>query len=207
MAQNNYFLNVPIPQWELYMEYITRRIYGISNGQYTIIRIIGSFTRIEFSTNMQIPLINSLPRTLFLDNQIVYFEDKDKLQRISNSMRTTVADYLTPGGIYHSEASPILLSNEDLPLVIKELARNKEITSFAKLTEGKYLIYMELYPITIILRVINEVLRITIYDNVINETFDVDDGYSGILKCMNSSWSQWKKTGDITAPIHPPNYV
>lgn len=201
-----YYFNIPINQWELYLKHIIVGIYGIKNSNYTVVHEHNGVKRVEIKTNPQIPLINSLPMTLHKNQQAIYYTGEN-LVNIVSSIKDAISDFFTPGGIYHNDSKLIQLNSEELEPIIKQLASDYVINRYAQLDDNKFIIHIEPYPVTILLKVLCGSLIINIFSETIISPFDVDDGYTGVLTCLNPMWKKWRTTGDITAPIQPPNYV
>lgn len=189
-------------------KYIIEGIYNVHDGEYKVTREYGGIRRIEFSTNCQIPLINSLSETIrSSDGSFIYFADKDKINLILIAINNAIIDYFHPGGRYYSEATRIKLDKGELSSVMYQLACQDEITKFAKLSDEQFLLYIKPCPITVLVKVVNGEFLINIYTGAVKQTFDIDDGYSGLLSSLNEGWNKWKEVGDITAPILEPNYI
>jgi hypothetical protein len=202
----NYYFKIPIGQWDLYLKHIIGDIYGIEDGNYKIKHEYNGFRRIELRANPQIPLINSLPKTIHTNKCSIYYEG-EILTDIIKSIEETISDYFMPGGKYHPNVKIININSEELEMIVHQLALKHVITKYAKLEYNKFIIYIEPYPITFILKVIDNTLVINIFTDNMISPFDIDDGYSGILESMNSIWEEWKNKSDITASIQPPNYI
>lgn len=202
-----YYLDIPIDNWDLYFKHIVRGIYGVKEGEYYTRFEEGGIRRIEFEVNPTIPLINSLPRTIHNQSQSPHYENINKMLEVEIAIKTAIKDFLRPGGTYYPNTKMVLLTTEELYSIVLELGRIHKINKFAFLSQNRFLVYIHPYPVIIILKVVHGVLVVTIYADVVRSLFDVDDGYSGILRDMNPMWEQWKEDGDITAPIQPPNYV
>lgn len=205
MAVNNYYFNIPLEKWDAYLKYIIEGIYGVKEG-YKITREHNGVRRIELEVNSQIPLINSLPKTIIKDEQLKYYSG-DNLESVGLAINTAIKDYIRPGGTFHLEPKKIRVHDFELGPIIFQLARDLQITKFASLINNQFIVYIEGNPVVALITTIDGWLNITIYADTINSTFDVDDGYYGLLICMNPNWLQWKEVKDITAPIQPPNYV
>lgn len=208
MSLNNYYFNIPVSQWDTYTQYILEGIYGVKESDYKIKYEHDGIRRVEIITSSQIPLINSLPITIKRpDQKLPHYPEGTLVDRVGAAIRNAVVDYMHTESHYYSDASIIHTSENNLIDLIYQLAREDKITRFAMLTNNRFIVYIRPYPVTLLVKCMNDQLMINIYADVIVSTFDVDDGYSGPLECMNSNWIKWKEIGDLTAPIQPPNYV
>lgn len=206
MVANSYYLNIPVDQWDFYLKHIVWGIYGIKETQYKVVHESNGIRKIEFATNNQVPLINSLPRTIIRENDMIYFKDKRKLDAIRVAIMDAVKDELITNGSYYIDAITIKLTSCEIPLIIYQLARDKVISKFADLGNNKFIVTIAGYQIAMIIQSVNNKLYVTAYSNA-RHTFDVDDGYSFILSSLNVGWNKWKEIGDISAPIQPHNIV
>lgn len=213
MALHGYHFEIPIPQWESYRKHIIYGMYHIKEGAFKIIGDANGIRRIEAKANPQWPLISSLPETI-CDLKLLHYSKDEILDRVQDAIQACLDDYFRPGGTYYEKSDIIEISESELPLIIKQLAAYKYITRFTELDQGRWIIYShpeqteDLHPMTMILKVVNGSLMISIFSEMYRFTFDVDDGYNGsILKPLNHYWEQWTEKGDVTAPIQPPNHV
>lgn len=206
-TQCGYYLDVPVDQWDLYLEYIVTRIYGITDGQFTVERELNGKRRILFQTNPQLPLINSLPRTMSDPTIPPHFDDRAHLEVIEKIIRLAIDDFFHPGGTYYRNPIFIHVYPAQLDPIVRQLAKERRIYKFVPLPGNRFMINIQPYPVVLILKVVDNYLSISFYTDLRNSFFDVDDGYEGQLVCLNPNWQQWKEIGDITAPIHPPNHV
>jgi hypothetical protein len=206
MTISGYYLNIPVQQWDSYLRHIIVGIYGIEENQYKVVRESGGIKTVEFSTNGQIPLINSLPRTTIGTMDRVYFKDKARLNAISLAIMHAAKDELTSNGVYYVDAIPIKLTPEEVPAAIYQLTRDKILSKFANLGNNKFIIVIPLYQLPMILQSVDNNLYVTTY-SILSSPFDVDDGYHSLLSPLNISWRKWREIGDITVPIHPNNFV
>jgi len=208
MSNINYFFNVPVSQWDVYIKYIIEGIYGVKDDKYTVTHEFNGIRRIKLNTNPQIPLINSLPITIKLTNfPIIHYENSELIDKIGITIRNAIEDYCTQGGHYYKDATIIHIKEKNLKGIIFQLAREGKITRFGTLANNQFIVSIYPYPVTVLVKCSNGILFTNIYADVIRSTFDIDDGYTGILKYMNSNWISWKENDDLTAPIQPPNYV
>ena len=202
-----YYFDIPCRQKDLYLKHIIEGIYGVKDNNFTVTRETRESIRIEITVDPQIPLINSLPETKLLDGMApTYHADKRLVTNVGNKFYDTIMDYNHPIGVFYHLPNKITLAPQELGLIIRELARQQIITRFAQIDDNRFAIYIYPYMIVLIAKVIDDTLVVTIFD-MNRSTFDVDDGYSGIFSVLNPAWEQWKKNGDITAPIQPPNHV
>lgn len=205
--KSKYYFNIPVSQWDLYIKHIIEGIYGIKNQEYTLVREHNGIKRIELEADPQIPLINSLPVTIHTSNPPIVYYSGDKLTEVASFIINTINDFFTPGGKFHSNTNLIILDKSELGPIIHQLALNKIITKFAPLSNNQFIVYIFPHPITVLVKITTGTLVANIYSESLTSTFDVDDGYTRILTCMNPSWLLWKEKDDITAPIQSPNYV
>lgn len=205
MSSNSYYLDIPVDKWDLYCEHIVKGIYNVKDGEYKVTGQHNGVKRIEFKVNNQFPLINSLPRTVVHDISSVHDVDRNIIETVSSTITTALTDYLYPGGNYHISAARVPVPFGRLKSILYRLARESKITKFCLIRDEIYIIYVEPHPVSFLLRVVNGTLNVNIYTP--RNTFDIDDGYSGILTPLNTNWTKWKEVGDITAPIQPPNFV
>jgi hypothetical protein len=205
-VMNNYYLNIPVDQWDLYLKHIVYNIYGIEDGQYKISRELNNIRRIEFAVKNYIPLVNSLPATIIAYKDKVYFENRQLLDAVQVSIIDAAKDNIIPGGTYYMDAIKIRISPEEISPVVYQLAYNSIITKFADLGDNKYIITVGKYQTPMIIQSVNNSLYVTLYNNA-RSTFDIDDGYEFILFPLNKGWNEWKEIGDITAPIQSPNII
>jgi len=203
---NNYYLDIPVNQWDLYFKHIVNGIYGIKEGNYKVTRESNGIRKIEFNISNQIPLVNSLPATIISNKDIKYFENKQLLDAVEIAIIDAAKDSIVPGGVYYVDAIRIKVKPNEISPIVRQLARNLVITKFAYLGNDKYIITVKKYQSPLIIQSVNDNLYVTTYSNA-RTTFDVDDGYSYILSPLNSSWNEWRKIADISAPIHPPNII
>ena len=201
----SYSFNIPIIQWESYLEHIIDGIYGIKQGGYNITREHNGVRRIDLKTNPHIPLINSLPRTI--RNSATVYYSGNKLSIVGMFIKDAISDFLRPGGTYHINVDQIVVDTNELKPIIQQLACDNIITRYASLDNNMFIIYVEPYPLGVLVKIVDGALIANIYAETISAPFDVDDGYNGILSYMNPIWIKWKEAGDITAPIQPPNYL
>ncbi|CAH6418987.1 Hypothetical protein HVR_LOCUS173 [uncultured virus] len=206
MGRNSYYLNIPLTEWDQYYKHIIVGIYNIHEGEYSVVGQHNGIRKIEFYTNSQYPLINSMPTTTISADRIVYYSDQGILDRVTLILRNTIKDYIQPGGSYYIDSSRIKVNESDLPKIIKQLTRNGVISKFVELPGIRFLVYVEPHPVTLLIKVNMRQLVINIYD-LARSTFDVDDGYWGILSPLNDQWKKWKEIGDITVPIQSSNIV
>jgi hypothetical protein len=206
-SQSNYFFKIPISQWDTYLRCIVDGIYGIEEGGYKVVHEHNGIRRIELSTNYHIPLIRSLPKTIRQTSRS-YYDDIEVLTYTGMAIRNAIIDYFQPGGVYYSNPSNISIEAGDLKFIIYELAVMNWIDKFATLSDDRFIVYIHPHLVTALVKVVNARLIVNIYAETIGHCpFDVDDGYSRVLECLNPGWQQWKDNGDITAPICPPNYL
>ena len=199
-----YYLDIPIDQWEAYLKYIIEGIYNIKD--YTVTENRSGIRHVEFETDPQIPLINSLPQTIIRSEVIVHHSNEKLVATIGEKIQAALADYVHPIGTYYPIVNKVLLAPEELEPIIRQLAREHKINKFVSLSHGRFVIHTFPYNMTVIVKVVDNTLTVTIQARN-NSTFDVDDGYTDILTDLNPTWIKWKEADDITAPIHPPNYV
>lgn len=205
----SYYLDIPIAQWDLYMNHVTKKIYGISDEDFKIVHERNGIRRIKFKINSLIPLANSLPTTIRNADEVCYFEDKDRLDKIKNYLQRTGTDYYKPGGVFYSEPESILLEDDELENVVRQLCRDQTIDRFIQLSGNRYLISMNTPPMIMILKVCLRRLQPYVCDPItLGYGFDIDDGYYGLgIAELNSHWRKWRDTADFTLPIYPPNIV
>lgn len=203
---SQYYFEVSIDQWDLYMKHIIEGIYGVKEANCRIIQGRDEILIVEIETNPNIPLINSLPATIIRESAIVYHSNKTLVAIVDEKIRRTFTDFLHPVGTYYTTTNKVTLAPFELKPIIMQLARDRKINKFIELTQERFLIYIAPFIAGAIIKVIDNILTITIYARI-DSTFDVDDGYTGILTELNPIWIKWKEAGNITAPIHSPNYV
>jgi hypothetical protein len=206
-TQTAYYLDVRMDEWNLYLKHIVSHIYGISEGQYTAEPERNGKRRIQFKTNIQFPLINSLPDTISDITIPPHFDDPVHLEVVDKAIRLAIDDFFRPGSTYYQTPLFIPMHPAQLDPIVRQLAKEGKIWKFIALPWSRFMINVKPYPIAIILKVVDNYLSISFYADLGTYFFDVDDGYQGQLVCLNPSWERWKELDDITAPIHPPNYV
>lgn len=201
-----YYFEVPIRQHELYMKHIIEGIYGIKESACRITQTRNGVRTIHIGADPNVPLINSLPMTIVQDSPLVHHENTELVTAVGEKINTTFMDFRHHIGTYYTKIDKIMLSPTELKSVIMQLARERKINKFIELKGDRFLVHIEGFLATAIVKVVDNILVITIYARI-DSMFDVDDGYTGILTELNSVWSKWKEAGDITTPIHPPNIV
>lgn len=223
------YLNIPVDQWELYVEHVVQKIYGISD--FTITNEGPSVKRIEFIVDPVIPLINSMPVTLYTKPPPLIVEPA-VLDQVTNLIRRIILDYEHQQGRFHTHVGRIMLPSTHLQPLIHELDHLGVIDKFLLLSGDRYLIALQkptlirlitspsstldlkrnalvlMFKIMPGRSVLGE-LMVTVCDSeILHYAFDVDDGYfgTGIME-LDSVWKIWKDRDDVTLPIHPPNII
>ena len=204
---SSYYFNVPLTQWDLYCKHIIEGIYGVKEGGYRITRDHNNMRRIELTVNPQIPLINSMPVTIKKTPETAVYYIGNILEDVAISIQNAVRNYIEPGSTFHINPKKIPIHDLELRPLIYQLALDERITKFSLLTNNQFIVYIEPYPVVVLIKILNNYLCVNIYSETIQSTFDVDDGYFGHLSCLNPFWIQWKEAADLTAPIQPPNYI
>lgn len=206
MDYMKYHFEIHISQYDLFMEHIITGIYGSLESD-CLVRYIGNtMCTIDLDVDHDIPLINSLPKTIIQDIDIVYCDNKQLVDAVWNKISSALSDCCSSIGTYYHESTPIKLSQEDLRPIILQLARERKVAKFIELNDGKFLIYVNDVCTIALVKVINGEFVISIYSRL-ESMFDVDDGYDGYLEQLNPAWIKWRENGDITAPIHLPNVI
>ena len=182
-------------------------MYGVREGEYEIVRDHNGVRRIEIETNPHLPLINSLPSTKRTSPDGTIYCSGPIVDEVGSAIKSAITDYVTPGGKFHLAPHQIPLDAAQLGPIIRELALTERITKYAAISHDQFIIYVQPHPLTVLIKVVNGFLVVHIYAETVHTMFDVDDGYNGILKCLNPGWNSWKEAGDLTAPIQSPNYV
>lgn len=199
----SFYFQVSIDQCNNFIEYIIKGIYGVQD--YEITEKDDETKIIQINTDPHIPLINSLPSTIHKEEKVIY--DSRDLTNIINDIKEAISDYFQSISYFHENVHSILVRSDELKSIVYQLASDQIISRFAALDNDKFIIVVDPHPLALILKVVDNVLIINIYKDIIKWVFDVDDGYSGILECMNPIWKKWKDNGNITMSIQPPNYV
>lgn len=202
---SKFYLNVPVEQWDIYLEHIITKIYGVSEPDFKVTMDRGGIRRVEFRVDPIVPLINSLPETIHLNPpDSRYFEDVDRLQIITELLQQAVSDYKRPGGTFRPRFVIVNMTPTELPNVIRQLCRDRVIDRYLTLTDDRYLVTT--LQMVMLLKVVNNALQI--YLCAPDYTFDIDDGYTGTgIVELQPIWQAWRDAGDFTAPIHRPNYI
>lgn len=208
MGRRSYYFNIPLDQWEEYLQHIVYGMYGVKEGGFKVKGDYNGVRRIDIETDPQFPLIVSLPETVKRSDRLnIYCTNEELINEVDKCIRRTLNDYFAPGGTFYENPQQIKISKGELPLVVKQLAANGSITKFAELDHNRYIIFIDPMKVTIILKEIDGVLIVNIFADCVGSPFDIDDGYSEPLACLNSGWTRWKEQGKLSAPIQPPNYV
>lgn len=206
MAMRYQFI-IPIDQWDNYIKYIITRIYGSQENQCVIEGDHGNDRYIHLDVNPQVPLINSLPFTICETSDVIHCTNATKVAATKAMIDNGIRDEFHLGSRYYHSPKSISMDTTELKAIVWQLARQRDITKFIELTHGQFLIAIQPYIMTLLLRVANNQLEVNIYQSCTISPFDVDDGYDGILSCLNPAWHYWLQKGDITAEIHQSNHV
>lgn len=206
MTLSTYYFNVPLDQYDDYVHHIIDKLYGVKEGNFRLVRDRVNVVRLELQTHPQIPFINSLPETVLLNEVTVYQPNSQLVDAVGIKIQAAITDFLHPIGKYYSNPNKLIIHDHDLKLCIKQLARDCKISRFIELDNNRFIVHVAPHLVTALIKVINNTLVITVC-NSLKSIFDIDDGYSPFFNDLNSALNKWKETGDITVPIHPPNYV
>lgn len=201
-----YYFEVPVNQYVEYTKHIITGLYGVNPDKFKVIRDNIRYVRVEINTDQQIPFINSLPKTIISDTPITYNADSKLVAIVGDKIHSTIEDFLHPIGNYYSSSNKISLSADELKTIIKQLAREQKITKFAELSNNRFIVYIQPYLVTAMVKVVDNILTITIC-NTLNGLFDIDDGYCPLLSDLNEGLIKWRNDGILFAPIQLPNYV
>lgn len=202
----DFILKIPKNNIELYTEYILHNIYELKDFKYK--GEDENYYIIIFNTDDQIPLMNSLPLTIKKDINKIYYSNKKILETIKLKILQAIKlfSYDINNGIIPIQYGKIILNRDELNLIIKQLALIDFINKYYQISKDCYLIFVNI-KLAIIIKLRNSVLEILIYDESVGCPFDIDDGYTGLLSCMNDNFNLWINNNNITKSIHPPNYV
>lgn len=214
--KHTYHLKIPKKQEELYSQYVLRKIYEFSDADLWFINKVAQETsiieliketedtyHIRFKWPVRISLCNVLPKTILAPDK-VFFTDPVVLEYAKNRIADKISIEFTNVG--QCDDTKIKFDIKSVLNLVKQLANNDIIQKYFPFDHDGYFICAA-QNVPIIIGVVPEYKPEFLYIDSCPLPFDIQNGFIGCTACskLTNYYSVWRKKGDITAEIFPPN--